>query len=147
MGGALGAINAGKRPCGRGEEGAMSELMTWVRVPRGSRLEVSVTPVTGRCVANAEFVTHEAEAQEDTELWTDAELQPGPRKAKLVPPHGYTVSLRVIFPTPQNSESLVTATVIKSDGSTFGPVKTQELEGKKGDPPRLVTIIVQTLKS
>lgn len=125
----------------------MSELMMWIRVPKGARLEVSVTPVTAKCLANAEFVTHRPEGDESAELWTDAELQPGPRTARLAPPNGYTASLRVGFPLAAASEALVSATVIKADGTAFGPVKTQSLEGRKGDPPRLVTIIVQTLKS
>jgi hypothetical protein len=121
--------------------------MLWSRVPEGSRVEVRVTTSAGKCVTNAEWVVHAPNDSETTELWTDADLNPGPKKAKLRPPNDYAGSVRVAFPIKDASEATVTAQIIKADGANYGPVKTAVVSGRKGDDPRLVTIIARTVKS
>lgn len=125
----------------------MSQLLIWTRVPKGARLEVEVHATSGKCVANGEFVTQKPDDSQTTELWTDKELQPGPRSAKLQPPSEYATFVRVVFPGKTVSSADVTARIVKADDSLFGPEKTASVSGRKGDPPRLVTVIVQTLKS
>jgi hypothetical protein len=125
----------------------VSQLLIWTRVPKGASLEVEVHATSGKCVTNAEFVTQKPNDSQTTELWTDAELQPGPRPAKLHPPNEYATFVRVTFPGKTMSTADVTARIVKADGSTFGAEKTASVSGRKGDPPRLVTVIVQTLKS
>jgi hypothetical protein len=125
----------------------VSELMLWTRVPDGSRLELRVATGTGKCVANAEWVVHTPDDSETTELWTDAELSPGPKKSRLRSPNDYAGFLRVTFPIKDPSQAMVTAQIIKPDGTNYGPVKSETVSGRKGDDPRLVTIIIRTLKS
>lgn len=121
--------------------------MVWTRVPDGSRFELSVATSTGKCVSNAEWVVHTPDDSETTELWSDADLSPGPKKTGLGSPNDYAGFLRVTFPIKDPSQATVTAQIIKPDGSNYGPVKSEMVSGRKGDDPRLVTIIIRTLKS
>lgn len=121
----------------------MSELMMWQRVPKGTTLNIRIDTTEGQCVASGEWVTHIMAGGETTELWQDADFQPDGKDVKLRVPDDYTGFIRVTFPGTKPSRAEVTARIFKSDGSPFGEPRTEVVSGKKGDDPRLVTLVVR----
>jgi len=109
-----------------------SNLRIWLRVPDGSRLEVSVVgnvddETQDQFVADATVIDTN-EVQKD---WTDDMLRPGPKKATLKSPHDYNVTVHVTFAAKDSAQ--VQARVVKPKGGTYGKEYCYHIDGKAGD--------------
>jgi hypothetical protein len=120
----------------------MSELLMFNRVPHQSRMRVQVTPAGGEYAAAGTFFTFAGGREVPDETWSDAELQAGKRAGPLLRTRDYAADVVVSFASTAASGATVTATIEKPDGGVFGKVRTADVRGKNGDPPRTVTIIV-----
>jgi hypothetical protein len=124
----------------------MSELLTWLRVPNGAALEVSLEPLDGQFTATGQVFRFKAGNPPD-EDWTDADLRPGPKRLALKASTDYIVDVLVQFVGTVSSAATVRAAVVKGDGSPHGKRRTVTLRGKNGDPPDTVSILLVTTKS
>jgi hypothetical protein len=86
------------------EEVAMSiSSITWVHVPPGVQLEVTVTPADAAFTAGGDLIMHEKGLLPVTQ-WSDAQLRPGPAVERLKDGSDYTVEMR-ITPASTTEES------------------------------------------
>lgn len=121
----------------------MSFLMTWRRIPKGSRLVLSVTPPGGQCTTEGVVYTFHSSNPPDVR-WKDADIHPGPQELRLKNPRDYGVDIIATFASPAVTRVTVTAQVFKADGSPFGVPRVEELKGKNGDGPDTGTLILVT---
>jgi hypothetical protein len=124
----------------------MGSLKIWQLIPGGSTLFVSVTPESPTIVTEAD-VRIDSDKKHAADEWPDEEIQPGPRKLKLVAPNDYTVHVHIAFASSVVDEATVEAHVEKPDGSTHGKPYSWPVKGKKGGLPFISTIIARTDKS
>jgi hypothetical protein len=127
------------------EETSMSELMMWRLIPKGAKLDVRVTPADGEFAATG-IVYHYAGGNVADETWADAELRPGPRTLMLKNSRDYIVDILVSFASAAASKATVSARVVKADGGIYSKPDARTVQGKNGDAPVTVTIILMSQK-
>lgn len=123
----------------------MSELIMWRRIPPGSHLEVEVTPAGGEFAAVGDISQVGTTAKDD--IWTDAQLHPGPHSLTIQKARDYIIDIAVSFASSEVSTATVSARVVKADGSVFSQPDTANLSGKNADQPGIVTIVLVSRKS
>lgn len=124
-------------------EAEMSELLTWLRVPPGSTLKVTLEPVNGEFTSTGQVFRFGGRRKAD-EQWSDADIRPGPKKLSLKSSTDYVVDVLVTFVGGTKATASVRASVLKADGSLHGRPRKADLSGAKGDPPDSVTIVLIT---
>ena len=122
----------------------MSELLIWRRIPPGSKLEVSVSPLDGQFTMMGQVFRISPRNPPDEE-WTDADFRPGPKRLTLKESTDYIVDVLLQFVSAARESASVRVGVVKANGSNFGKPQTVVLKGKNGDPPDTVSIILITL--
>ena len=121
-------------------------LKIWSAVPDGSTLEVSLTSAAGSWAGGARLIVSEPDGSSSEEIWSHAELNPGPKESALETPNGYTVRVRVGFAGSEPVQVAIVARIVKGDGSQFGSGYSFPVSGSSSDVKR-ATIIAVTKKS
>lgn len=120
----------------------MSAIKIWSKVPDRSTLEIQLESNDENWVGGARLVDDEG----NEELWTHAQLHPGPMIRELRVPHLYTVRLRVGFLASEPSSVDMHALILKPDGTVHAGPWSHTVAGKKDDIAR-ASLVIATLKS
>jgi hypothetical protein len=108
------------------EEVALSiSSITWVHVPPGVQLEVTVSPAEAAFTSGGDIIMHE-KGLLPVKQWSDAQLRPGPAIARLKDGSDYTVEMRIV---PSS-----TATVNGSINAVLRDANTSEVLEDEDDP-------------
>jgi hypothetical protein len=120
-----------------------NSLQPWARVPGGSTLTVSIETDGTGVQAGARVVIDRPHEPTHEQVWTDADLRPGPKALPLAAGESYAVRVRVGFQAGEEEEAVIAAEITKPDGSRHGLPYRFCVHGTKGDAKRS-TITVAT---
>jgi hypothetical protein len=100
---------------------AASDIVSWVNIPAGSRLEVSVTAGSDSLIAGADIFVPQ-NAPQPTQQWGHKELCPGPRVLAMPDRETCEIDVRVANGGTAAGTGTVTVRLLASDGSVLaGP--------------------------
>jgi hypothetical protein len=114
-------------------------LKIWNAVPDGSEIELSLTG-DGAFVGRVRVLKDtDGDVQEET--WSDEEIHPGPKVARLRSPTRYTMRVAAAFVGAQTTIT-IRARILTPAGSQHGSAFAFAVSGENGDPPARATLIV-----
>ncbi len=122
-----------------------NSFQPWARVRPASTLFVAVESESDTITAGARLLIDHPDGTTEERLWEDSEVRPGPMELGLQAGRMYALRVRVGFSDADEAEAVITARILRPNGSVHGKPYDYCVSGVNGDVGRsTITIAMRS---